>query len=67
MQKAKSHFIVLKNEQGNVEQHPMKEWLRRNPQDLPNGIDPSDRTSYELRHALKQQARHLRSKMTAFS
>lgn len=57
MSKGKSHFIVLKNEHGKVEQHPTKEWLRMNPQHVPAGIEyPSDRhiTSHMLRHALKR-------------
>jgi len=37
-----------------TESHPMKAWLRNNPQDIPPGIDPSKNTSHEIRNALKQ-------------
>jgi hypothetical protein len=40
---------------GKAESHPMKEWLRNNPQDVPPGINPSKNTSHEIRNALKKQ------------
>ena len=49
----KHHYIVLKGSDGGAELHPMKEWLRNNPQHLPEGMDASSNTSHEIRSALK--------------
>jgi len=47
--------VKIVNEDGKTEYHPMKEWLRNNPKDVPSGIDPSRNTSHEIRNALKKQ------------
>jgi len=51
---ARRHIVVLKNPEGRVETAPMKEWLRRNPDCLPKGLDPDDSTSHQLRRALRR-------------
>lgn len=37
-----------------VEVHPMKEWLRQNPSEIPPGTDPTADTSHHLRNALRK-------------
>lgn len=39
---------------GGVAVHPMKEWLRRNPEYVPAGFSASSSTSHQLRSALKK-------------
>jgi hypothetical protein len=46
--------VVIPKEDGGVELYPMKEWLRRHPDQLP-GWDPITSTSHQLRDALKKQ------------
>jgi|1185.fasta_scaffold01566_4 hypothetical protein len=47
------HFnIVVPKDDGGVEMHPMKEWLRRHPQHLPSGLDATASTSHQLRNGL---------------
>ncbi len=48
------HIIVLPKENGGFEVHPLKEYLRQNPNILP-GYDPSGSTSHQLRAALKRK------------
>ena len=48
-------MVKIVKKDGKTEYHPMKEWLRNNPQDVPPGIDPSKNTSHEIRNALKKQ------------
>lgn len=50
----KSHFVLLPREDGSVVMHPMKEWLRSNPEVVPDGLDPTASTSHQLRAALKK-------------
>jgi hypothetical protein len=50
---AKRHFVVSKAANGKVELHPMKAWLRDNPQHVPPGLDASGSTSWELRRGLR--------------
>jgi hypothetical protein len=47
--------IVVSREDGGVEVHPMKEWLRRNPGHLPPGADPGDYNSHQVRAMLKRR------------
>lgn len=47
--------VVIPKEDGGVEVHPMKEWLRQHPDQLPAGFDATDSTSHQLRNALKKQ------------
>jgi hypothetical protein len=50
----KRHNIVLARDDGGVEVHPMKEWLRQHPEHIPTGLDPTTSTSHQLRSALKR-------------
>lgn len=47
--------VVVPRPDGGVEVHPMKEWLRRNPQHIPPGMNPTSSTSHQLRNALKKR------------
>ena len=53
----RTHFVVIKNADGVVEHHQMKQWLRDNPKFMPEGLDPDPRRSNpdQLRSALKKQ------------
>lgn len=46
--------VVIPREDGGVEVHPLKEWLRQNPDHIPNGLDPTTSTSHQLRNALRR-------------
>jgi Endonuclease NucS C-terminal domain len=47
------HNVVIPREDGGVEVHPLKEWLRQHPEVLP-GVDPNLSTSHQLRSALRR-------------
>ena len=47
------HNVVIPLEDGGVEVYPLKEWLRRHPDILPD-VDPGSSTSHQLRHALRR-------------
>lgn len=47
------HNVVLPREDGGVEIHPLKEWLRQHPE-IPTGLDPNASTSHQLRGALRR-------------
>ena len=49
------HSVVLQTPDGGIEFHPMKQWLRDNPQHLPEGMHPDTDTSHTLRAALRNQ------------
>src|SRR5690349_20012407 len=44
--------LVIPREDGGVEVHPLKEWLRQHPDTLA-GFDPKASTSHQLRNALR--------------
>ena len=46
--------VVLKRDDGGVEVHAMKEWLRQHPEHVPSGLDPTKSTSHQLRDGLKK-------------
>jgi len=48
------HIVVIPNEDGGVQVHPLKEWLRQHPDENPTGIDPSSSTSHQLRNAMRR-------------
>jgi endonuclease len=50
----KRFLVAIPTDDGGVELHPMKAWLRDNPSDLPSGSDPTADTSHQLRGALKK-------------
>lgn len=47
--------IVVPREDGSVEVHPMKDWLRRHPEQLPPEMNPSISTSHQLRNTLRKR------------
>src|SRR6266850_3670787 len=47
--------VAVPKGDGGVELYPMKEWLRRHPDQLPAGLDPTFSTSHQLRNGLKKQ------------
>ena len=48
------HIVVIPREDGGVELFPLKEWLRRNPEETPSGLDPTMSTSHQLRSGLRR-------------
>lgn len=48
------HLVVIPQEDGSVVVQPMKEWLRQNPDVLPD-IDPTSATSHQLRSMLRSR------------
>lgn len=47
------HFnVVIPRNDGGVEVHPMKEWLRQHPEHIPPGLSATSSTSHQLRNAL---------------
>lgn len=46
--------VVISKDDGGVEMYPMKEWLRRHPDENPSGLDPTTATSHQLRNALRK-------------
>lgn len=53
MAKRQIHNIVLQKPDGGLEVYPMKQWLRQNPEYLPDNMDTYENTSHQLRQALK--------------
>src|SRR6266568_1033635 len=47
------HNVVIPREDGGVEVHPLKEWLRQHPE-ISTGLDPNSSTSHQLRGALRR-------------
>jgi hypothetical protein len=47
------HNVVIPREDGGVEIHPLKEWLRQHPE-IDTGLDPNSSTSHQLRGALRR-------------
>ncbi len=47
------HLVVIPNTDGGLEVYPLKEWLRSNPDRLPDGMTPKS-TSHSLRGGLKK-------------
>jgi hypothetical protein len=46
-------IVVVAKDDGGVELHPMKEWLRRHAEHIPPGLDPTSSTSHQLRNGLR--------------
>jgi hypothetical protein len=44
--------VVVPKDDGGVELYPMKEWLRQHPENIPPGMDPTSKTSHQLRDSL---------------
>ena len=51
---AARYLVVISKDDGGVEMHPMKEWLRGHPQYVPTGFDPIASTSHQLRNGLRK-------------
>lgn len=47
--------VVIPRDDGGVEVHPMKEWLRIHPEHLPVGLHPTTHTSHQLRDGLRRK------------
>lgn len=47
--------VVLAREDGGLEVHPMKEWLRLHPEHIPAGLHPTNSTSHQLRDGLRRK------------
>ena len=47
--------VVVVRADGGVEVHPLKEWLRLHPEQLPPGMDATRSTSHQLQHALRKR------------
>jgi hypothetical protein len=50
----KRFLVAWKNPSGDIELHPMKDWLRKHPEALPKGFHPDANTSHQLRNALRR-------------
>jgi len=46
--------VIVPIEDGGVEVHPMKQWLRQHPAEVPRGLDATSSTSHQLRSGLKK-------------
>lgn len=49
----KRFLVAIPTVDGGVELHPMKEWLRHHPGQIPGGLDATMSTSHQLRNGLK--------------
>lgn len=50
----KKFLVASATEDGGVELHPMKEWLRQHPEEVPTGLDATLSSSHQLRLGLKR-------------
>lgn len=50
----KRFLIVTRSPTGISETHPMKEWLRKHPEQLPHHFTPHHKTSHQLRNELSR-------------
>ena len=49
----KRFLVAIPTQDGGVELHPMKEWLRQHPDSVPNGLDATLSTSHRLQSGLR--------------
>ena len=54
MSNQKRFLVAAKSPTGAIELHPMKDWLRKHPDALPQGFHPDENTSHQLRNALRR-------------
>lgn len=47
--------VIIEESNGGIDKHPLKSWLRTNPEALPSGLHPDDNTSHQLRRARKKE------------
>lgn len=50
----KRHIVITRLGDSGVAVHPMKDWLRKNPGQIPPGLNPTTDTSWKLRNGLKK-------------
>ncbi|MDD5361184.1 MAG: endonuclease NucS [Ignavibacteria bacterium] len=48
------HYIIIKGDNGEPNQFPLKPWLRLNTEYLSKGIDPDNQSSHKIRRLLVQ-------------
>jgi RecB family endonuclease NucS len=60
-----SHYAILKGDNGEPGQYPLKSWVRNNLNDLPEGVDPDSQTSHEVRRQLQRNGWRLEVTATA--
>ena len=53
--KRKRFIVMVAQSDGSVAQHPMKERLRKHPEHIPPGLDPSSNNSHQLRDRLRDR------------
>lgn len=58
----KEHLVIVKNVDGSVTSYKMKEWLRKNPTYIPEGLHPDTSSSHELRRGLRRNGWTLEEK-----
>lgn len=50
-----NHYVLIKSENGEATQHPLKAWVRQNLNHLPNvGLDPDNQTTSQIKGRLRQ-------------
>ena len=47
--------VLIPRDDGGVEVHPMKEWLRLHSEHIPQGLHPTNSTSHQLRDGLRKR------------
>lgn len=47
------HYVIIKGNNGEPSQYPLKPWLRQNPEYLELGIEPDIQNSHKIRALLK--------------
>jgi len=50
----RSHYVVTPGPEGEAVVHPLKPWLRENPDQNPPGMHPDENNSHSLRRGLKK-------------
>lgn len=58
----REHLVIVKNEDGSATSYRMKEWLRKNPSYIPEGLHPDTNSSHELRRGLRRNGWTLEEK-----
>jgi hypothetical protein len=62
----KKHFVAVPKVGGGHDMYRLKDWLRKNPESNPTGSDPGNRTSHQLRDALKKEGWTVREVVVCF-
>jgi hypothetical protein len=56
--------VVFAREDGGLEVHRMKEWLRLHPEHIPDGLDATKSTSHQLRDGLRRMDGRFKRRQT---